>query len=113
MYRSINSEGKVAHNSYLSVLVELGLVGFGLFALTLVIAASQAWIQPKWESRFWFALLMVWGIGAATLTWEHRKSTWLFLSLLVVGAALARQRAQAQPQVQADQPTGQLLHQAQ
>ena len=111
MYRSINSLGKVAHNSFLSVLVELGLVGFGLFALVLVIAVTQAWSQPKWDSRFWLALLMVWAIGASALTWEHRKSTWLFLSLLVVSAALARQHDQARRLVPRDQPAGQLAQQ--
>jgi len=111
MYRTINSLGKVAHNSFLSVLVELGLVGFGLFALVLVIAVTQAWRQPRWDSVFWLCLLLVWAIGASALTWEHRKSTWLFLSLLMVSAALARQDEQARPLVQHDGPAGQLVQQ--
>lgn len=88
MYRSVNSVGKVAHNSFLSVLVELGLVGFLLFLLILTIAVIQAWIQPKWEKRFWITMIIVWTIGATTLTWEHRKTTWLFLGLLVASAAI-------------------------
>jgi O-antigen ligase len=93
MYRSINSlaktaEGKVSHNSYLSVLVELGLIGFILFSLILAIAFVQAWRQPKWQSWFWLTVLAVWSIGAFTLTWEARKSTWLFLSFIVLSAAL-------------------------
>jgi len=97
MYRSINSlaktaEGKVSHNSYLSVLVELGLIGFVIFAIILAIAFIQAWRQPKWQSWFWLTVLSVWSLGAFTLTWEARKSTWLFLSFIVVSAAITNRR---------------------
>jgi O-antigen ligase len=88
MYRSINSLGKVAHSSYLSVLVELGLIGLALFGTILAFAVIQAWGLPKWDSLFWLTSLLVWAIGASTLTWEYRKTTWLFLSLLVATAAL-------------------------
>jgi O-antigen ligase len=100
MYRSINSVGKVAHNSFLSVLVEVGLIGFALFVLILAIAVIKAWIQPKWDRRFWFTMLVVWTIGASTLTWEHRKTTWLFLSLLVASAALLSYEDEDVPVVQ-------------
>jgi O-antigen ligase len=93
MYRSVNSLGKVGHNSFISVLVELGLVGFLLFAVILAIVFNQAWSHPyKWEKSFWLTVFTVWAIGSSTLTWEHRKTTWLFLSLIVASAALARQR---------------------
>jgi O-antigen ligase len=97
MYRSVNSlatdnQGKVSHNSYLSVLVELGLIGFIFFSIILGITIAQAWRQPKWQSWFWLTVLAVWGIGAFTLTWEARKSTWLFLSFAVVSAALTDKR---------------------
>jgi len=97
MYRSINTlqktaEGKVSHNSYLSVLVELGLIGFILFGIILTIAVVQAWRQPKWQSWFWLTVLAVWGLGAFTLTWEARKSTWLFLSFVIVSAAITNRQ---------------------
>ena len=78
----------MSHNSYLSVLVELGLIGFILFSLILAIAFVKAWHQPKWQSWFWLTVLAVWSIGAFTLTWEARKSTWLFLSFIVLSATL-------------------------
>jgi O-antigen ligase len=112
MYRSVNSLGKVAHNSYLSVLVELGLIGFALFAMILTIAFIQAWGQPKWDARFWLSLLAVWAIGASTLTWEHRKSTWLFLGLIIVNAALTTHRAEAAAVVQRARSVGGFVWQA-
>jgi len=90
MYRTVNTLGKVAHNSYLSVLVELGLVGFVLFATILWIVVAQALRLPKWDRNYWMTVLLVWAIGASTLTWEHRKTTWLFLTFVVAAAAAAR-----------------------
>ncbi len=95
MYRSVNSFGKVAHNSYISVLVEVGLVGFLLFAAILVIVLQHALRQSGWDRSFWLTQLAVWSIGAFTLTWEHRKSTWLFLGLVVASVTLARERDDA------------------
>lgn len=93
MYRSVNSLGKVAHNSFISVLVELGLVGFALFGVILLITVTRAYVQPKWDAMFWLAVLAVWMIGASTLTWEYRKTTWLFFGLLVShSAVIAAQR---------------------
>ncbi len=84
----MNTLDKVAHNTYLSVLVEEGLVGFVLFAAILWIVFRTAWRQPKWERRFWLTVLAVWAIGASTLTWEHRKTTWLFMTLIIAAGAL-------------------------
>jgi len=84
--------GSVAHNTFLSVLAELGMIGFLLFAVMLAVAVYQAIRQPKWHSRLWLTVLTVWLIGVSAQTWEHRKPTWLFLSLVVVGAGLSTQR---------------------
>ncbi len=109
MYRTIDAAtdrspsgsagvGKLAHNSFLSVLVELGLVGFSLFMVILTIVIANALAQPRWERWFWLTLLTVWAIGASSLTWEYRQTTWLFLPLVVVSAALTpRRHSRAQP----------------
>lgn len=95
MYRSVNDLGKVAHNSFISVLVELGLIGIVLFGIVLAIAVVHALSQPTWDRNFWITVLLVWAIGASTLTWEDRKTTWLFLTLLVASAALASRNDRA------------------
>jgi len=92
MYRSVNTLEKEAHNSFVSVLVELGLIGLVLFGIVLTIVVIHAIAQPRWDRSFWFTLLLVWAIGASTLTWEHRKTTWLFLTLLVASATVTSRR---------------------
>jgi O-antigen ligase len=109
MYRSVNFVGKVAHNSYISVLVELGLIGFGLFLMILTIVVIQALRQAKWRSRFWLSILVTWGIGASTLTLEYRKPTWLFLSLIVASAAIKSHGDKTVPLIWRNEPEAQAL----
>jgi len=98
MYPTINTWSKAAHNTFLAFLVELGLIGFVIFTVMLLIAFSAAARQPRWEALFWTTVLAVWAIGSSTLTWGHRKPTWLFLSLLVASAALYYRREQTVPE---------------
>jgi O-antigen ligase len=92
MFRSVNTQGKVAHNSFLSVLIELGLIGLALFGAIVMIAVIHALRQPGWHRMFCLVILLVWAIGASALTWEDRKTTWLFMGMVVVSAALRSQR---------------------
>lgn len=92
MYRSVNSLGKLAHNSFISILVELGSVGFALFATILAIAALQTLRLPKWDAAFWLTLLLAWAICASSLTYEYRKATWLILSMAAISPTVIRDR---------------------
>jgi len=80
--------GVLAHNTFLSVLTELGLIGFILFMSMLVVTLKQAIKQNKNYASLWVTILAIWAIGVFTLTWEYRKVTWLILILIIVGANL-------------------------
>jgi O-antigen ligase len=89
-----------AHNIFLSIVVELGIIGLALFAMMLAIAGYRALKQPRGLSSFWMAILLTWGIGAIALTWEHRKATWLFLGLIVISSGLhSREKSAAVEQL--------------
>ena len=91
-FRAASERHTVAHNVFVSVLTELGIVGFSLFVALLAIAVREALNQPKSYAGFWLAILSVWMLGALVHTWEYRKQTWLFLGLVVASSALSRQR---------------------
>ncbi len=85
--------GKVAHNTFISILVELGIVGISLFLGILGVVLAHALRHPPWRARFWLTLLVIWALAASSLTWEHRKLTWLVLTLTAAsGAVQARPR---------------------
>jgi hypothetical protein len=80
---------KEAHNIYLSVLVETGMVGFLLFASMLLIALDRLRQLWGWRAWYWSTQLAVIAIGAMSLSLEDNKSVWLFLSLCMASAAAA------------------------
>jgi O-antigen ligase len=88
-FRASTDTGKVAHNSFLTILVEVGLVGFGLFAIIMAITVYHAIQHKKWEAALWLVILVTLVIGISSLNWAHRKQLWLFPSFVVASASLA------------------------
>ncbi len=98
--------GKVAHNVFVSILVELGVVGITLFLGIMGVAAVQALKHPPWGVRFWLTLMVIWGIGALSLSWENKKVTWLVLSLTAASAAVQATAHRRRAPVQERMPVG-------
>jgi len=79
----------VAHNTFLSVFVELGVVGALILGGLLASAFLYAFHMPSLERCLWIALLLTWSAGVSSLTWEYRKPTW-FLFGMVAAHVYAR-----------------------
>jgi O-antigen ligase len=73
----------VAHNSYLSVLVEQGIVGLILYLMMLVSVYRSVVRLPKMERRFALTLLATLVVAIIPLTWEDRKPVWFILPALL------------------------------
>jgi O-antigen ligase len=72
----------VAHNTFLSVLVECGAIGAAIGGAAVVALAVFVAAMAPVERALWIAAGCTWTAGVFTLTWEHYKPTWLLLALI-------------------------------
>lgn len=85
--------GEVAHNIFVAVITETGLIGFLLLMLILAVVGYHLLPLPRLEMAFWLATLFILLLGAFTHNLEARKQSWLFLSFLVAHGTFFRNRA--------------------
>jgi O-antigen ligase len=105
IYPILGSESLVAHNSFISVLVEEGLIGL-LFYVAMMVAVLRAVLRlPRFERRFALVLLVTLLIAMLPTSWEDRKPVWFILAaLLGLSQAPIPARASAQGQAPMSQP---------
>ena len=84
---------KFGHNFALSLLAEIGVIGFGLFMAMFVAALLSLRHVPPLLRGMWAALFTAWLFSAVLHNWEYRKQTWLFLALVIAYGALSERRS--------------------
>jgi hypothetical protein len=76
----------VAHNTFLSILVELGIAG-ALIVAGLAAGLVYSALRMRYLERcLWLTVLSSWAVGVMALTWEYRKPTWVMFGLLAAHA---------------------------
>lgn len=73
---------QVAHNVFLGILFDLGVVGCALFASLVVSLFRGLKLLGTPERRLCTFLLATWVIAGASLSHEYRKTTWLVLGFV-------------------------------
>jgi|SRR6266480_366842 len=92
-----DSPAPPAHNTFLSVLVEQGVIGLAVFCALLGVLVLSMMALPSLPRKLWFVCLAVWLVGVSSLTWEMRKPTWFFFGLLLAQyGAMGKKRFTAQ-----------------
>lgn len=75
--------GLGAHNTYLSVATDLGLVGLALFVLLLLATALHTTGLPRRERTFARVLLATLAVAMVPLHWELQKTVYVVLALVL------------------------------
>jgi O-antigen ligase len=78
---------QLAHNSYISVLVEEGIIGLMLYLLMFLLVVGPILRLPRLERRFALVLLATLMVAISPLTWEDQKPVWFILGVLIAFAS--------------------------
>ena len=82
------------HNTFISVLVELGIVGLVMYLVYVVMLFRSAWRLPRREKWLWIGILLISILNCMTCGSQRDKFTWfIYVMVMVQEAALALPRA--------------------
>jgi len=71
----------VAHNTYIGVLVEHGMVGLAIFLAIVIGLLVRTRRYPPDERLLWRVVIGSWMVLITSLSWENREFTWLIWGL--------------------------------
>jgi len=83
---------RVAHNAFLSVLVDHGLIGLALYLALYACLLATILRLPALERRISLAVLACWLVGAMSLSLQGAKASWFVVAIVASQAVLARGR---------------------
>ncbi len=82
------TRGLYAHNLPVNLLVEGGVIGFGIFAALL---GACAWtilhLRPP-DRALWCVLMLTWAVGNGSVSLESAKLTWVLFGLIAAQSGL-------------------------
>jgi O-antigen ligase len=84
---AIGDKRSLAHNTFVSVLVELGIVGLGLYLAYAYMLFRTAWRLPRREKWLWIGVLSIWFFNANTAGSQTDKFSWFLQVMVLVQAA--------------------------
>jgi O-antigen ligase len=94
----LSGEPRVAHNSFVSILVEQGIIGFLLYSTIFVVVFLALLNLAPLERRYALVLFATAGVTMLPLTWEDSKPVWFVLgALLGLSQALGTRTGGAVP----------------
>jgi O-antigen ligase len=79
----LGPDPQVAHNAFLSVLVETGIVGLLLYSTMFVAVLLALMRLPTLERRFALVLLATLVVTMMPLSWDDQKAVWFVLAALL------------------------------
>ncbi len=94
---AIYGDELVAHNVYVSILLEQGLIGMTMFLIILGMLYGSLKYLPAAERYLWIFTFLTWGVGVMFVSWEHTKNTWFIISLLAARSVTAKYGGSVRP----------------
>jgi O-antigen ligase len=79
--------GYVAHNTYISILVNNGLIGFALFLGILAQAGRAGFRSVDPERKVILFSLLCWMVAIAAGSWDHNRVAWFLLAISYTAGA--------------------------
>ena len=89
----------VSHNTFITVLVEGGIIGATLIATFWILLFRSVLTRPRREKYFWFTVFAIWLVSSMAITVEYEKFTWLLYGIIMAFCALPIPNSTLRPAV--------------